>query len=230
MIKENLNRIKENIESVCKRFNRSPSEITTVAVTKTATLDNIKEIIDLGIQDIGENRLQEAILKFNRLSTIEYRPSTIKWHMVGHLQRNKVKEAVKVFDLVHSVDSLRLAEELDKQADKINKIQDILVQVNTSLEATKFGINPEETIEVIKQIVKLKNLNLRGLMTIAPLVNNPEDARPCFKKLRDLMDEINRPSIIDTRLSVLSMGMTDDYEVAIEEGATMIRLGRAIFK
>jgi pyridoxal phosphate enzyme (YggS family) len=149
--------------------------------------------------------------------------------MVGHLQTNKVKDAVKIFDLIQSVDSLHLAEEIDKQAAKINKIQDILIEVKTSPEATKFGLQLEVVIEVIKGITKLKNLNIKGLMTIAPIVDNPEKARPYFRLLRELGDKINESRITNHESRILSMGMTDDFEVAIEEGANMVRLGRAIF-
>ena len=164
------------------------------------------------------------------LSTIDYRPSTIRWHMVGHLQTNKVKDAVKIFDLIHSVDSAHLAAEIDKQALKINKIQDILIEIKTSPEVTKSGIKPDEAIEVIKEIDKFKNINIKGLMTIAPLADDPQKARPYFRMLRELMDKINALHVTPNRLHVLSMGMTDDFEIAIEEGSTMVRLGRAIFE
>jgi pyridoxal phosphate enzyme (YggS family) len=149
--------------------------------------------------------------------------------MVGHLQTNKVKEAVKIFDLIHSVDSLYLAREIDKQAATVNKIPGILLQVKTSPEATKFGVKPEETIELIKEIAKLKNVKIRGLMTIGPAVDNPEKARPYFRVLRELKDKINDLRFTSCELRILSMGMSDDFEIAIEEGATMIRLGRVIF-
>ena len=238
MIQDNIKKIKENIVLSCQKIDRDPKDITLVAITKTATMEEIKQVLDLGLFDIGENKIQEAVLKFSRLSTV-------KWHMVGHLQTNKVKEAVKIFDLIHSVDSIRVAEEIDKQASNINKIQDILVQVNASVEASKFGIKPQEAIEIIKEIAKLKNLNIKGLMTIVPIVDNPEQVRPYCRMLRELKDRINQlilrqaqdTSLKDTeqsrsannQLTILSMGMTDDYQVAIEEGATMIRLGRAIF-
>ena len=222
MIQENLKKIREKNELACKKAKRSSEEITIVAVTKQVSIDQIREVLKLGIKDIGENRIQEAVLKHNAIGSVG-----IKWHLVGHLQTNKVKEAVKIFDLIHSVDSIRVAEEIDKQASNINKIQDILVQVNASLEASKFGIKPQEAIEIIKEIAKLKNLNIKGLMTVAPIVDNPEQARPYFRMLRELKDRINQ--LTNNQLTILSMGMTDDYQVAIEEAATMIRLGRAIF-
>ncbi|MFH1458630.1 MAG: YggS family pyridoxal phosphate-dependent enzyme [Candidatus Omnitrophota bacterium] len=150
--------------------------------------------------------------------------------MVGHLQTNKVKQAVKIFDLIHSVDSTRLAQEIDKQAAKIGKTQEILIEVKTSTEATKFGFLPDETADAVKEISRLKNIKLQGLMTIAPLVTNPEEARPCFRTLRELRDEISKLGIWNLEFGILSMGMSDDFEVAIEEGTTMVRIGRAVFE
>jgi pyridoxal phosphate enzyme (YggS family) len=150
--------------------------------------------------------------------------------MVGHLQTNKVKEAVRIFDLIQSVDSLRLAAEIDKQAAKINKIQDILIEIKTSPEATKFGLSPAETIETLRVMAQFRNINIKGLMTVAPIVDSPEETRPYFKKLRELQDSINAQRTTHNALRILSMGMTDDFEVAIEEGSNMVRLGRAIFE
>jgi pyridoxal phosphate enzyme (YggS family) len=150
--------------------------------------------------------------------------------MVGHLQTNKVKDALNLFDLIQSVDSLNLAQEIDRQAAKIHKIQDILIEVKTSPEATKFGLKPDETVEVIKEMAKLKNINIKGLMTIAPIVDNPEKTRPYFKTLRILKDKINSLTLTTYPLTLLSMGMTDDFEIAIEEGSNMVRIGRAIFE
>lgn len=229
MIRQNLLNIRERITSICSRVNRKPGEITIVAVAKNRSSAQIKEAIDAGVYDIGENRVQEAAPKFNDLrSAICDRP--LRWHMVGHLQTNKVKEALKMFSCIQSVDSLHLALEIDKQAVKINKIQDIMLEVKTSPETTKFGLKPQELAGAIKEIARLKNLKILGLMTIAPLSDEPEQARLYFRELRELRDEINRSSLIAYRLSDLSMGMTDDFAVAIEEGATMVRLGRAIFE
>lgn len=227
MIKDNFVKISQQTQAACARSGRSPSEVTLVAVSKNRGLGQIKEAIACGLTDIGENRVQEAILKFNLLRTAN---SKLRTHLVGHLQTNKAKEAVKIFDLIHSVDSLRLAEEIDKQALKINKVQDALLEIKTSPEEAKYGIAPEETIEIAGKIAKLKNIRLCGLMTIAPLVNGPQESRPYFKTLKELFDKINSLPIIDHKLSVISMGMTDDFQIAIEEGATMIRLGRAIFE
>jgi pyridoxal phosphate enzyme (YggS family) len=230
MLKDKILGIRERIVSVCSRINRDPESIAVVAVSKGRTVEQIKEVVAGGITDIGENRVQEALLKYAQLRTTNYGLRT-KWHMVGHLQTNKVKEAVRIFDLIQSVDSLRLAMEIDKQAFKINKVQDILIEVKTSPEADKFGIKPEEATGVIKEASRLNNLNIKGLMTIAPLVNNPEETRPHFRALRELRDNINYElRATSYELNVLSMGMTDDFEMAIEEGATMIRIGRAIFE
>jgi len=229
MIRDNLLKINERISLVCSKINRDPNEISIVAVTKNRTSGQIKEAMEAGIADIGENRVQEALFKFNEIAKQRNDGQRIKWHMVGHLQTNKAKEAVKIFDLIHSIDSLRLAAEIDKQAAKINKIQNILIEVKTSQEATKFGLGPDTAAEVIRELSGLKNIKVDGLMTIAPLVDNPEKARPYFRMLRELKEKINELRLTSYELRVLSMGMTDDYQVAIEEGSTMIRLGRAIF-
>ena len=230
MVKENVSGIRQRILEVCSKIKQDPEKITVIAVSKGRTTQQIKEAIESGITDIGENRVQEAITKYNELSSIRYPLSAIKWHMVGHLQTNKVKDAVKIFDLIQSVDSLRLAEEINGQADKTNKIQDILIEVKTSAEEAKFGLKADEAIEVIKDIAKLKNINIKGLMTVVPIVDNPQKARPYFRILRELRDKINGLRITGYSLEVLSMGMTDDFKIAIEEGANMVRLGRAIFE
>lgn len=230
MIRENILKLKECISYICSKINQDPNGINIVAVSKGRDVKQIKEAIEAGIADIGENRVQEVLNKYNELITYNLELTTIKWHMVGHLQTNKVREAVKIFALIQSVDSIHLAQELDKQAAKINKIQDILVEVKTSPEATKFGLKPDETVGVIKEIIKFKNINIKGLMTIAPLVDDPEKTRPYFKLLRELRDKINSLNIKHLTLNILSMGMTDDFAIAIEEGSNMLRLGRAIFE
>ncbi len=231
MIKENVSSIRQRILRVCSKINQDAGKITIIAVSKGRALEQIKQAVEAGITDIGENRVQEAIIKYNELITSELENSrTIKWHMVGHLQTNKVKDAVRIFDLIQSVDSVRLAEEIDKQADKINKIQDILIEIRTSPEENKFGLKADEAIEVIKDISKFKNINIKGLMTVAPLVDNSEKTRPYFRMLRELRDKINNLQLTAYSLQLLSMGMTDDFEIAIEEGSNMVRLGRAIFE
>jgi len=231
MIKENVSRIRQRILKVCSKINQDPGKITIIAISKGRALEQIKQAVEAGITDIGENRVQEAIIKYNELITSELENSrTIKWHMVGHLQTNKVKDAVRIFDLIQSVDSVRLAEEIDKEAAKINKIQDILIEIKTSSEETKLGLKADAAIEVITELAKFKNINIKGLMTIAPIVDNPEKARPYFRLLRELRDRINDSQVRCHKSQVLSMGMTDDFEVAIEEDANMLRLGRAIFE
>ncbi|MBU0547488.1 MAG: YggS family pyridoxal phosphate-dependent enzyme [Candidatus Omnitrophica bacterium] len=215
MIKENILRVQERIAAVCARIKADPQKITVVCVTKGRSIEQILEAANLGFRYLGENRVQEAREKYKQVPGAE-------WQMVGHLQLNKVKEALKIFSLIHSVDSIALAQEINKQAAKINKIQDILIEVKTSSEVTKFGLRPGVFLDASKEILSLDNLRVKGLMTIAPAVDNAEEARQYFAKLKALRDTLN-PSWL------LSMGMTDDFEVAIEEGADIIRLGRAIF-
>jgi len=222
-------KIRQRIASICSKANQNPDRITLVAISKDRTVKQIKEAIEAGVTDIGENKVQEALSKYNQIPTSDD-AGGIKWHMVGHLQTNKVKDAVRIFDLIQSVDSIHLAAEINKQAARINKIQDILIQVNTSSEVTKFGLKPDDTLEVIKEITKFKNIKIEGLMTIAPFADNPEKTRPYFRMLRNLRDNIGSLQITDYSLPLLSMGMTDDYSVAIEEGSNMLRLGRAIFQ
>lgn len=229
MIRENIEKIRGRVASICSKTNRNPDAITIVAVSKGRAAEQISEVIRQGITDIGENKVQEALLQYQYLRSTVYGKQPVRWHMVGHLQTNKAREAVRIFDLIHSVDSIHLALEINKQAVKINKIQDILIEIKTSPEATKFGMPPEQVIEAIKEMVELKNINIKGLMTIAPLVDNAEKARPYFKTLRELMNKINALGLTACSLQLLSMGMTEDFEVAIEEGANMLRLGRAIF-
>ncbi len=223
MIKDNIERVKEQINQVCARVKIDPGKITLVCVAKARPVEQILEAVNSGLTNIGENKVQEAFLKYKELSTHGSQLTTIKWHMVGHLQSNKAKDAVKFFDLIHSVDSLELAQEINKQALKINKIQDVLLEVKTSSEATKFGIQSEELAGVAGEILKLKNVNVKGLMTIAALTDDPEDSRQYFAKLRQLRDKLNLQWL-------LSMGMSDDFQIAIEEGADIIRLGRVIFE
>lgn len=221
-VKENIRKIKERIDFICSKINRAPRSITIVAVSKGRTTEEIKQAIEAGITNIAENKVQEALGKFSELQLI-------KRHMVGHLQTNKVKQTVKVFDLIQSVDSERLAREIDKQAARINKIQDILIEVKTSPEESKFGLKPQASVEVIREISEFKNINIKGLMTIAPALDSPEKSRPYFRMLRELKEEINNLGLTGADLRILSMGMTDDFEVAIEEGSNMVRLGRAVF-
>ena len=191
--------------------------MTLVCVTKEAAVPQMEEALEAGAVMFGENRVQDAAAKHKAIG------DKAAWHLIGHLQTNKAKDAVKIFTLIHSVDSLHLAQEIDKQAGKIGKVQDILIQVNTSGEESKFGISPEGAVGLVKDAGSLKNLSIKGLMTIAPEVGDAETVRPYFAALRKLRDSIN-PAWH------LSMGMTNDFEVAIEEGSTMVRLGRIIFR
>ena len=225
----NIDKIKQAVFALCAKAGRNPREITIVAVTKGRTVEQIREVIAQDLADIGENRIQEALIKYDTIPAARYAPR-LKWHMIGHLQTNKVIEAVRLFDLIQSVDSVRLAEAVSKEAGKINKHQDILLEVKTSPEESKFGLKPEDTLAVFHKISQLPHLNIKGLMTIAPLADNPKTSRPYFRTLRELSNKIEwRPETSDHR-PILSMGMSDDFAVAIEEGANMVRLGRAIFE
>jgi pyridoxal phosphate enzyme (YggS family) len=230
MIRENILRIENRILSACSRVKRERNCVALLAVSKNRSLQEIAQVIQAGVTDIAENRVQEALLKIPNLSIEEIRLPPVKWHMIGHLQSNKAKDAVKLFGLIHSVDSLHLAVEIDKQAARIKKAQDILLEIKTSLETTKSGFAVEDGVLAFKELKTLKNLRVKGLMTIAPLSQDPQKSRPYFRRLRQLLEEIN--ATLDSRYAIqeLSMGMSDDFEVAIEEGATIIRVGRAIFQ
>jgi pyridoxal phosphate enzyme (YggS family) len=214
-IEANIKGVQERIERACERSHRLPGEITLVAVTKGVEVQAIKAAFDCGIRDFGENRIQEAEDKIARL--LDLKPD-VTWHMVGHLQSNKAKRALELFDIIHSVDSGRLAEILSQ---RVERSLPVLLEVNVSGELTKGGFSVSEIAMAVEEIRRLPDLKVVGLMTIAPLVADPEEVRPVFRKLRELRDSLV--------LEHLSMGMTDDFEVAIEEGATMIRIGRAIF-
>ncbi len=221
MISDNLKSVTQRIAICCEKSGRQPDDVKLICVTKEASLKEIEEVLQAGVKDIGENRIQDAVLKHRSIG------NRAIWHLIGHLQTNKVKDAVKIFSLIHSVDSIRLAKEIDKEAGKLNKIQDILVQVNTSGEESKFGLAPAEALPFFKEVSLYPNINILGFMTIAPEVDDPEKARSCFRRLRELRDYIN--SQLPTPDSQLSMGMSNDFEIAIEEGATIVRVGRAIF-
>ena len=223
MLRDNLKKVEENIQAACERSGRNRDEVTLIAVSKTKPVEMLQEIYDENIRDFGENKVQELCDK------IEKMPSDIKWHMIGHLQRNKVKYIVGKVALIHSVDSYRLAEEISIQAKKHNTTVPILVEVNIAHEESKFGISEEDAILLVKEISELENIRIMGLMTIAPYVENPEDNRMYFRKIKELSVDINSKNIDNVSMGILSMGMTGDYEVAIEEGATMIRVGTGIF-
>jgi len=223
-LKEVIEKINHNIRHWAKKANRDPETIRLVAVSKTVSAQRVEEAIIAGATLFGENYIQEAKIKYDTLSSYD-----VKWHFIGHLQTNKAKYATAIFDLIHCVDSLKLAKALNKEAGKINKIQNILVQVNISKEDSKSGVSEEKTIDLIKNISKLTNLSVNGLMTMPPFFDNPEKARPYFKALKELGDFIKKQAIPNVYMNELSMGMSGDFQVAIEEGATMVRIGTAIF-
>lgn len=223
MLKENLINVENNIMKACEKAGRNRSEVTLIAVSKTKPVEMLQEVYDEGIRYFGENKVQEMCDK------MEVMPKDINWNMIGHLQTNKVKYIVGKTSLIHSVDSLKLAEEIQKQAIKNNVVVDILVEVNIANEETKFGISKEETIQMVKDIAKLDHIRIKGLMTIAPFVENPEDNRLYFREIKQLSVDINNQNIDNVCMDILSMGMTGDYMVAIEEGSTMVRVGTGIF-
>ena len=214
-IERNLREVERRIAQAAQRAGRSPAEITIVAVTKEVAPQAIEDALEAGIRHIGENRIQEAREKIARLSNLKPRPT---WHMVGHLQTNKAKTAVEIFDIIHSIDSLRLAEAISH---RVESTFPVLLQVNISGEETKSGFSVAELPKAAEEVARLPRLEVNGLMTIAPLVSDPEEVRPIFRRLRQLRDSLG--------LEHLSMGMSDDFEVAVEEGATMVRIGRVIF-
>ena len=222
-IKDNLASVENNISAACIRSGRNRDEVTLIAVSKTKPVEMIRECIDCGITVFGENKAQELRDK-QAVITDE-----LHWNFIGHLQRNKVKYLVGNVDLIHSVDSYKLALAINEEAKKKNVICNILIEVNVAQEESKFGVTVDATEDLIKEIAKLENVRIKGLMTIAPYVDNPEDNRPHFAKLRKLLVDINSKNIDNIDMNVLSMGMTGDYEVAIEEGATMVRVGTGIF-
>lgn len=223
MLKENLTKVEKNIQKACDKAGRKRSEVTLIAVSKTKPVEMLQEIYNEGIREFGENKVQEMCEK------MELMPQDIKWNMIGHLQTNKVKYIIGKTSLIHSVDSLKLAEEIQKQAVKHDVTADILVEVNIANEKSKFGISKDETIQMVRDIAKLDHLKIKGLMTIAPFVENPEDNRLYFREIKQLSVDINNQNIDNVSMDVLSMGMTGDYMVAIEEGATMVRVGTGIF-
>ena len=223
MIKENLAAVEERICAACKRAGRDRSEVTLVAVSKTKPVEMIREAMETGIIDFGENKVQELTEK----EAIIEKP--LHWHLIGHLQRNKVKYIVDKACLIHSVDSLRLAEQINLEAEKKKLVCPILIEVNVAKEDSKFGVFPEDTLELVAEIAKLPHVKIKGLMTIAPFVENPEENRIHFRNLQKLNIDIKSKNIDNVDMDILSMGMTGDFEVAIEEGATHVRVGTGIF-
>lgn len=216
-------RVKENIESALIASGRNKDDIILVGVTKTVDVDSINEAISYGLENIGENKVQEIMDKYDKIK------GNVNWHMIGHLQTNKVKYIIDKVDLIHSLDRMSLAKEINKRAESENIIKDVLIQVNIAEEETKFGLKKEEVIPFIESILDFKNIRIKGLMTIAPFSENPEEVRFVFRDLRNLGYEIEKRNYENLEMKYFSMGMTNDYKVAIEEGANIVRIGTAIF-
>lgn len=223
MITENYDIVCENIGNACSRSGRMRDDVKLIAVSKTKPVSDIEELYGHGVRVFGENKVQELCDKYEAL------PKDIEWHMIGHLQRNKVKYIVGKAALIHSVDSLRLAMQIEAEAAKKNVIANILIEVNVAEEESKFGLKADEALKNITEIAKLPHIKIKGLMTIAPFVENPEDNRKYFKKLKQLAVDIQAKNIDNVDMNELSMGMTGDYMVAVEEGATYVRVGTGIF-
>ena len=223
MLEENLKKVEANIQAACERCGRKREEVTLIAVSKTKPVSMLKEVYDCGIRDFGENKVQELTEKYDQL------PEDMKWHMIGHLQRNKIKYIIGKTELIHSVDSLRLAEAIEAESAKKDCITDILLEVNVAQEESKFGFSSEELLKEIDRFADFPHIRVKGLMTIAPYVEKPEENRIYFAKLKQLSVDITAKKVNNVTMSIFSMGMTNDYEVAIEEGATVVRVGTGIF-
>ena len=223
MLKDQLQEVEKRIQAACDRAGRKREEVTLIAVSKTKPVETLQEAYDLGVRIFGENKVQELTAKYEAL------PKDIHWHMIGHLQTNKVKYIIDKAELIHYVDSLKLAETIEKEAAKHDLIADILVEVNVAEEESKFGMKMEEVIPFVEKVSAFPHVRVRGLMTIAPFVEDPEENRSIFADLHKLYIDIKKKNHDNDTVSVLSMGMTNDYEVAIEEGATMVRVGTGIF-
>ncbi len=223
MIEENLKHVREKILEACQKADRDPSEVTLISVSKTKPIDQLMEAYQAGSRDFGENKVQEIMDKYDAM------PQDVKWHMIGHLQRNKVKYIIDKVCLIHSVDSFRLAQEISIQAQKKRVPANILIEVNVAGEESKFGVSTEDVLPLVEQSASLPNIKVCGLMTIAPFVENPEENRKYFRILKQISIDIGRKNIDNVNMEILSMGMTNDFQVAIEEGATMVRVGTGIF-
>lgn len=224
MISANVDRIRDRIARACRKAGRSPSDVTLIAVGKTFPWEDIAEAVRAGVQHVGENYVQELLTKRERLAA-----EPVRWHFIGHLQSNKVKYLAGWIEMIHAVDSASLAREIDRQAERAGRTAEILVEVNTTGEQSKFGVKPERTVEFVQSLAGLRHVRIGGLMTIGPFLPDPEGSRPMFRRLRALKEEIAGLDQPNAAMRHLSMGMTGDFEVAIEEGATCIRIGTAIF-
>ena len=223
MLIDNYNKVRADIDKACADAGRDPSEVTLIAVSKTKPLSDIEELIKDGVVDFGENKPQELKEKYENVST------PVRFHQIGHLQTNKVKYIIDKAVLIHSVDSVHLAETIEKEAVKHDMTADVLIEVNYAAEESKFGISPAETLDFVKEISTFPHIHVCGLMTIAPFVDDPEENRPIFKGMKELLLDIKSKNIDNVDMEILSMGMTNDYVVAVQEGATMVRVGTAIF-
>lgn len=223
MITENYKEVEAKVRAAAVRAGRAPEEVTLIAVSKTKPLEDIEQLIAIGVREFGENKPQELKSKYEAVST------PVHFHQIGHLQTNKVKYIIDKAVLIHSVDSMHLAEQIQKEAEKRGITAEVLIEVNAAEEETKFGVTIAEAPQLVREISQLPNVKIRGLMTIAPFVDDPEENRPVFRAMKQLLLDIKSQRIDNVDMSVLSMGMTNDYEVAIEEGATMVRVGTAIF-
>ncbi len=222
-LKQNIQQVKSKIKAAAERSGRNWEDIHLIAVTKNFSAEVVQAAVDNGIVLLGENRVQEA------KSKIDLVKGDVKWHLIGHLQRNKVKTAIELFSMIQSLDSFRLAEEIQKRAEQAERVIDVLVQVNIGREKTKYGIDPDDTESFVKEVAQLPNLKIRGLMTIAPFKEDPEDVRLYFRQLYNIFESLKEKSIRNVSMEYLSMGMSHDFEVAIEEGANMVRIGTGIF-
>lgn len=222
-LNDNIIEVKNKIMQTCKKIGKYESEITLIGVTKTYEADVINASLTMGIENIGENRVQEIMRKYDDIK------GPVRWHLIGHLQTNKVKYIIEKVDLIHSVDSIGLAEEINKRAEKSGKVMDVLLQVNIAEEESKFGTSLEELYELIGMVQHMKNLRVKGLMNIAPFTDDPEEVRPYFRKMKEIFDELSKMPYDNIEMSYLSMGMSNDYWIAIEEGANMIRVGSSIY-
>lgn len=223
MIRENLAQVYENLKQACENSGRNPEEVKLIAVSKTKPVEMLMEAYECGCREFGENRVQELADKYERM------PEDVKWHMIGHLQRNKVKYIVDKAVLIHSVDSLKLAEEISREALKKQVEVSILIEINIAGEESKFGVRPDKTEKLVREIALLPNIQIKGLMAVAPYVENPEENRQYFARLKQLSVDISCKNIDNVSMNVLSMGMSGDYMVAVEEGATCVRVGTGIF-
>lgn len=224
MILENITSLEARLQAACARAGRKRDEVTLVAVTKTFGADVVREAMEAGLRDFGESYVQELAAKHQELSDLSPR-----WHFIGHLQSNKVRVLVPFIHLIHSVDSIGLAREIDKRGGACGRTLDVLVEVHSTSEATKSGVPPEQTADLVKQMAACPHLRVRGLMTMGPFSEDPNDSRPAFRTVAGLAGEIERAGIEGVSMKTLSMGMTADFEIAIEEGATIVRVGTAIF-